>query len=410
MLSSDHDIDADMLPKPTGGREPLRALMDHSIDAMYLKDLDLRFVLVNRATMRIFTDTLRHVDVIGRRIIDLIATPAAAELEAMDRRVLATGQPASSERAIRCPDGGERIFAILKSPWRDAGGRLAGIVGVVRDVTEQRLAERRLVDVQAGLARAGRLSALGAVAAVLAHEISQPLTAAANYLAVATRKLDGHDRGRAPWAGAIEHATLHVLRAGEVVRNLRDFVIRGAPDLRHGDLCEVTADACLLARSEGLVADMDLLLSHPAGCCPALIDSMQMRQVLVNLIRNAAEAMRECRAHGATPPPTLIEVAVAPRDGSGWRVSVTDTGPGVAAELDRVLSHPFASRKPAGMGVGLAIVRTIVEGHGGQISVSDVTPGPGVRVCFTLPAANGVAANEPAANEPAANGPAVHDL
>lgn len=395
MLSSDHDLGANALPDPTGGCEQLRALMDHSIDAMYLKDLDLRFILVNRATMRILTGTLRRVDVIGRRITDLIATPAAAELEAIDRRVLATGQPALSERAIRCLDGGERIFATLKSPWRDASGRLAGIVGVARDVTEQRLAERRLADVQAGLARAGRLSAMGAVAAVLAHEISQPLTAAANYLAVAARKLDvsDNDQGRAPCAGAIEHATLHVLRAGEIVRNLRDFVIRGVPDLRHGDLCEVMADACLLARSEGLVADMDLLLSHPAGCCPALIDGMQIRQVLVNLIRNAAEAMRECRAPGVTPPPTLIEVAVAPRGGSGWRVSVTDTGPGVAAELDRVLSHPFASRKPAGMGVGLAIVRTIVEGHGGHLSVSDVMPGPGVRVCFTLPAANGPAVN-----------------
>lgn len=249
--------------------------------------------------------------------------------------------------------------------------------GFIRDLTDQQLTESRLRELQSEVTHMSRFTALGEMASTLAHEINQPLTAINNYLRGCLRlaqRIDGADS--ASLQEALAKASDQALRAGEIIRRLREFVARGDSERRVENMPRLIEDASTLAlvgSRENAIA-VDFRLDPLAD--QVLVDRIQIQQVLVNLIRNAFEILME----SAGARRLSIETQLL---GDMVQVSVADSGAGLAPEVRAHLFQPFVTTKQKGMGLGLSICRTIVESHGGKIWV-DERPGGGTIFHFTL--------------------------
>jgi two-component system sensor kinase FixL len=251
--------------------------------------------------------------------------------------------------------------------------------GFIRDLTERQQTEARLQELQAELVHISRLTAMGEMASALAHELNQPLSAIANYLKGSHRLIAGRsDSESERIKGALEKAADQALRAGEIIRRLRDFVARGETETQVESMTKLIEEASALAlvgaKQHGVRVRFDL----DAAVDLVMVDKVQIQQVLLNLMRNAIEAMAD-----AESPRRELVVATSPVNGGLVETSVSDTGPGVAPEIAAQLFQPFITTKRQGMGVGLSISRTIIEAHGGQIRV-EPNPGGGAVFRFTL--------------------------
>lgn len=256
-------------------------------------------------------------------------------------------------------------------------GKHRMFTGYIRDVTERQAAEHRISSMQAELTAFSRLSAVGTMASAMAHELNQPLTAVSNYLEAARDLLDSPTEETVLLVKeALDAASGQSVRAGQIVRRLRDYVSRGEIEARPVDIGAVIRDAASLAKIgiEGPLArivvkvDDNLPLAHA--------DRLQVRQVLVNLMKNAIEAL------SSTPSP-MIWATAKQVDDSMLQVEVRDNGPGLPDNPGRTPFDPFYSSKPKGMGLGLSICHTIIDAHGGTIWVESPKEG-GARFCFTL--------------------------
>ena len=253
--------------------------------------------------------------------------------------------------------------------------------GFIRDLTDQQLTEDRLKELQSEVTHMSRFTALGEMASTLAHEINQPLTAISNYLKGSRRLLDRMEGENVEiLKDAVSKAADQALRAGQIIRRLREFVARGESERRIESLPKLIEDASTLAlvgaREHGIAVMFRL---DPAADL-VLADRIQIQQVLVNLMRNAIEVMSE----GGTVRRLDIATAAGPDD--QVEVTVADTGAGLAPEVAKQLFQPFVTTKRKGMGLGLSICRTIVEAHGGKIWVES-PPDGGTIFHFTLRAA-----------------------
>lgn len=256
------------------------------------------------------------------------------------------------------------------------GTEVTGLLVVGQDVTEQHLAEERAQALRDQLYRASRLSAMGTLASTLAHELNQPLTAIQNYAVGSRTMLNGGEEGWGMLDNALKAIGENALRAGEVIRRLRDMTERGMVRKEVFDLEEAVREAAELARS-GDCEKVGLSYDFIPGA-RAVADRIQVQQVLLNLIRNACEACEQAECP---------EVCIATAQRNEWlEVRVRDAGEGVSSEALPTLFEPFISTKPEGMGLGLSISRTIVESQGGRIWAEN-EPGGGAVFCFTLPKA-----------------------
>lgn len=289
---------------------------------------------------------------------------------------------------IRRTDGEVRhLHGVIRYEY-DADGALVRLVGIIRDVTEkvlfqENLAARdaRLLELQSELSHVSRLSAMGEMAAALAHELNQPLTAVGNFMGVIEMSLG--DGGKPPEPRALESArkavkfaSAQALRAGEIVRRLREFIARGEADTRVEDLESLIEDALTLVAPSVQAAGVELRREFTPSGAHVLADRVQVQQVLVNLVRNAVEAMRSVQGQRVLTVRTTVSRSMA-------EVSVSDTGPGIAPEIGERLFTPFLSTKTSGMGVGLSICRRIIEAHGGRLWLEPEARGADFR--FTLP-------------------------
>ena len=223
-----------------------------------------------------------------------------------------------------------------------------------------------------------RYTALGEMASTLAHEINQPLTAINNYLKGCQRLLDRiEDQSAAVLRDALGKAADQALRAGHIIRRLREFVARGESDRRVESLPRLIEDASTLALVGAKENAVEVSFRLDPRADAVLADRIQIQQVLVNLIRNAIDVLVE------SSDERRLEIGSAVSGGGMVEVSVTDTGPGLAPEVARHLFQPFVTTKRKGMGLGLSICRTIVEAHGGKIWV-ETRPGGGTIFRFTL--------------------------
>jgi two-component system, LuxR family, sensor kinase FixL len=353
----------------------LRSILDTVPDAMIVIDERGLMQSFSAAAERLFGYTAPEV--LGHNVNMLMPSPyhdahddyLARYLATNERRIIGIGRIVVAKRK----DGSTFPIELAVGEVKVEGTRL--FTGFIRDLTERQERDRRLQEVQAELIHVSRLSELAQMVSALAHEVNQPLSAITAYLKATSRFLDSGDQPKA--VTIVQRAAEQTDRASAIIRRLREFVKKGEVERRAEDLAKVIDEAIALAmvgtKNQGLAVRLQLDARVP----PAMIDKVQIQQVLFNLMRNAIEAM----AASATRE---LTVAAQLRD-SGWiEITVADTGPGLAPHVRNNLFQPFVTTKASGMGVGLSICRSIVEAHGGSLRAED-RPGGGTIFHFTVP-------------------------
>jgi two-component system sensor kinase FixL len=253
--------------------------------------------------------------------------------------------------------------------------------GFVRDLTERQQTEARMQELQTELVHVSRLTALGEMASAIAHEINQPLSAIANYLKGSVMLLARKDVPLAEVGNAVERAAAEALRAGEIIRRLRDFVSRGETERGAESLSKLIEEASALALVGAKRHGIRVSMTFDPRADRVVVDKVQIQQVILNLIRNAVDSMEGS-------PTKVLRVTVEREGEAHARVAVSDTGRGISEEAMERLFQPFFTTKANGMGVGLSISRTIVEAHGGHLRAANRDEG-GALFEFTLPIARG---------------------
>ncbi|RWM40292.1 MAG: PAS domain S-box protein [Mesorhizobium sp.] len=319
-------------------------------------------------------------EAIGNNVTLLMSPPYREEHDAYirryrdtgERRIIGTGRVVSARRK----DGS--TFPIELAVGEIWSGGQRSFTGFILDLTERQETEARLQELQSELAHVSRLTAMGGMASAIAHELNQPLAAIANYLKGSRRLLDGSaDERLATLRDAVDSAADQALRAGQIIRRMRDFVGRGESERQVENIAKLVEEASALALVGAKDRGVHVTFDFDPRVDLVLADKVQVQQVLVNLIRNAIEAMDESSERNLT-------VRTKPADDMMVVVQVDDTGSGISEEMAEKLFQPFATTKQRGMGVGLSICRTIVEAHGGQIE-AEPRPGGGTTFRFTLP-------------------------
>lgn len=232
--------------------------------------------------------------------------------------------------------------------------------GFVRDLTEHQDREARMQELQTELFHISRLTALGELASALAHEINQPLAAISNYMAGGRHLLKSDRPDPAMLQQIFTNSGAEAMRAGEIIRRLRNFVARGETDRRRENLQKLVEEASALALVGVKVHNIEVRYAFDPDIGDVMVDRIQIQQVLLNIIRNAVDAMID-------QPRRELCVSTALHGPGVARVSVHDTGPGIDPAVESRLFQPFVSSKETGMGIGLSISRTIIEAHGGRI-------------------------------------------
>ncbi|MBS0521154.1 MAG: PAS domain S-box protein [Proteobacteria bacterium] len=358
----------------------LRSILETVPDGMIVIDERGIVQSFSAAAERMFGFTA--AEVYGRNVSLLMPSPHSEHHDDYIQRYLTTGvrRIIGIGRVVagRRKDGSTFPVELAVGEVKVAGGRL--FTAFVRDVSERQATRQRLQELQADLSHVSRVSEMGQMASALAHEINQPLTAASNYLQAAQRLHARRDEADMPLLGeALEKARSQVERASEILRRLRGFIKKGEPEQQAEDIAklieEASAIALVGARERGVMVHF-----HPVPESGSVfVDRIQIQQVIVNLMRNAVEAMD---GH----PRRELTVATEPVAGDMLAVTVIDTGSGIAPEIAERLFQPFVTTKSAGMGVGLSICRSIIEGHGGQLSAKP-NPAGGTIFSFTVPLA-----------------------
>jgi C4-dicarboxylate-specific signal transduction histidine kinase len=277
-----------------------------------------------------------------------------------------------SQKAGSAAPGAENLRAAHQSSAPPAGS----VRSPLTDLEQSDDRERELL---ADLAHADRLTAMGEMAAGLAHELNQPLAAITGYLDAALQLLRAQGELPAEVRQAIEAAAAEAERAGKIIHRVTSFLRRTESHQTAVNLNELIREALDLAARDIRFSGARLELDLGVGIPPALADRIQIQQVVLNLVRNALDAMQH-----TSPQDRVLSVQTARADPTTVRASVRDTGCGLPASAAAKLFLPFFTTKPSGMGMGLAISRTIVTAHGGRL---EAAPGPegGAVFTFTLP-------------------------
>lgn len=347
-------------------------------DALIVIDMHGSIVSFSAAAQRMFQ--YAESDVLGENISMLMPSPDRERHDGYIGHYLSTGEKRiigiGRLTAARRRDGSTFSIELSVGEVQDQGRRL--FTGFIRDLTERQQTERRVADLQSELAHASRVTAMGTLAAALAHELNQPLTAIANYMEAGRDLLAmPGEVDRDLLSEAMTESAAQALRAGEIIRSLREFIRRGEtirqPEPMRALLAEGAALAFIGADSRGI--DMDVQVDRAVD--RVLVNRVQLQQVLINLVRNAMEAMQD-------RPVRILRLTAALADDAGKvEVVVADSGPGLDPDMSRTLFNPFTTSKATGMGVGLSISQTIIEGHGGRIWAT-ASPWGGAAFHFTL--------------------------
>jgi two-component system sensor kinase FixL len=346
-------------------------------DAMIVIDEQGLILSFSRAAERLFG--YAAAEVIGVNVSLLMPSPDRERHDAYiaryiitgERRIIGLGRVVTGRRR----DGSTFPMELSVGEARTRDQRV--FTGFVRDLTDKQQTEARIEELRSGLIHVARVSAMGTMASTLAHELNQPITAVANYMEAVRDLLATPDPDDLPMIReALDDAAKEAIRAGQIVRRLREFVARGEVEKSVEDLPALIAEAANLAIIGAREKGIEIAYETDPAATPVLVDKIQIQQVVINLMRNAIEAM-----DGA--PERRLTVRTVPIGPDGVRVTVADTGPGVAPEIADNLFRAFNSTKSEGMGLGLSICRTIVEANGGRIWMERGAAG-GSEFNFTL--------------------------
>jgi PAS domain S-box-containing protein len=354
------------------------SIIDLTHDAIILKRMDGRISSWNRGAETMYGWTAH--DVLGRPLGEVLRTLFPGGRDAAVEHLLRSGR--WDGEVTQVASDGRRIIANCR--WallRDSHGTATGIIETSTDITERRAAEDALAATQAALAHAGRVATVSTLTATLAHEINQPLAAIVTNTNAALRWLRRPEPNLFEIEAALERTRASGERAAAIVNQARTFLTRRDAPAESVDPDAVIREALLLVERELREHGVALQLDLPEGLPRIRTDRVQLQQVVVNLVLNAAQALAEV-------PEARRRLAIrATRDGDGGlRVAVQDQGPGLAPDLLPHLFTPFSSKRQGGMGLGLAICRTIIEAGGGRLW-AESEPGQGASFHFTLPTA-----------------------
>ena len=358
----------------------LQSILATVPDAMIVIDESGLIVSFSAAAERLFG--FSEAELIGRNVATLMPSPDSERhdayirryLETGEKRIIGTGRTVTATRK----DGTDFPIELAVGEAISDGQRL--FTGFIRDLTEKQATEARLQEVQSELFHVARLAEIGTMATTLAHELNQPLTAIVAYAQTLREVVDVPTPDMQEMLKAnFQDMADQSMRAGSIVRRLRDFLAHGDVEKRIEDLPSLINEASGLAlvgaREQGVTVELDI----DPKATPVFVDRIQVQQVLVNLIRNAVEAMDGSRVRN-------LAISTALTSDDLVQVSVVDTGPGIDPEIRDHLFEAFVTTKSGGMGLGLSICRTIIDAHGGTLGAT-VRPGGGTKFHFTLPRA-----------------------
>lgn len=379
-MAKDGSIDLALLD-PFGGSDTLHGLIDTVPDALIVIDRSGAIIFFSRGAERMFG--YDEAELIGENVSMLMPSPdrerhdgyLAHYLDTGQKRIIGIGRVTTA----RARDG--TTFPIDLAVGEFAIDGEGVFVGFIRDLTESRETEQQLHSLQAELAHVSRISTMGTIATSIAHELNQPLTAITNYANAAAELAENPDEEK---LALLREATIEIgkeaIRAGQVVQRLREFISKGETIHEFAGLSRLVTEATALAlvNGDGKGVDIEVRLDHDRD--RVLVDPIQIQQVLVNLIRNALEAMK---------PSTVKRLNITSQAHGDREVQVTvaDSGPGLDPHVAERLFHPFVSTKESGMGLGLSICHTIITSHGGKIW-AEPSPLGGTQFHFTLPTAH----------------------
>lgn len=371
------------IPAPTSGPPPLaqdelRHVIDTAIDGIVVIDSSGIVLLYNAACERLFG--YGSHDVLGRNVSMLMPSPdrenhdtyIADYLRTGEAKIIGIGRDVTGRRK----DGSTFPMRLSVGELHGGGDTLL-FVGTIHDLTEVQLARDRIEELQTQLMRVSSSSALGAMGSVLAHELNQPLSAIASFVEAGSALIDqGEGKVSDRVREYIDRAAAQAHRAGDVIRRLRELSRKGTHQRSTEDINVIVEETCAFATLGAATDGIDVTMNLAADLPPVQIDSIQIQQVILNLVRNSIDALAGQEDRAITVATALCDDAV--------EVAVRDTGHGLAPVVRERLFEPFVSTKPDGLGIGLNVCRTIVEAHGGTLS-ADPGRENGTTFRFTLP-------------------------
>jgi two-component system sensor kinase FixL len=371
-------MDQPSVDRPLDPEAHLRSILATVPDAMVVIDEAGLILSFSAAAEKMFGYSER--DVLGQNVKILMPSPDRERhdqylinyLTTGKRKIIGIGRVTT---ALHSDGNTFPIELAVGEAW--SGGRRI-FTGFIRDLTERQETLLRLQDLQSELAHVGRVSEMGTLASSLAHELNQPLTAVASYCESARDLLGGdmEEETIAMIREAMDEAAKQSVRAGQIVRRLRDFMSHGETERHVESLQRLINEANALGLVGSREHGIDVQVSLDPRADLVFVDRIQVQQVLVNLIRNAIDAMVDA-------PVRKLSIRTA-RQAGFTRVTVEDTGSGINETIAEQLFQPFVTSKQNGMGIGLSICRTIVQAHGGRIWFEPGSSG-GTAFHFTLP-------------------------
>jgi len=350
----------------------LADIVESSDDIIVSKTLDGIVTSWNPAAERIFGYSADEM--VGRPLSTIIPEERQAEEEGILRRIRAGESIRHYETARRHRDGREILISLSVSPVRNNSGEVVGASKIARDITEQKSAQAKANQLQSELAHVARVSAVGQLSSALAHELNQPLSAIMNYVSAAKLRLMQPSADASKTTSLMDRALEQASRAGAIIQRLRAFLEKREPHRIEQDLNAAIQEAIALGFVGGPDENIKLALDLSTDLPHVEFDRVQIEQVIVNLLRNAGEAMK-------SSPVRQLTVSTYPIASNHVEIAIKDTGTGISPDVMAKLFEPFVTTKEKGMGVGLSICRTIIESHGGRILVA---PNPSGGTLFKI--------------------------
>jgi PAS domain S-box-containing protein len=352
----------------------IQAIFDNSSVVIHVKDLDGHYVLVNRKFEEVVG--LPWQQIIGKTVSDLF--PSNTTAHNIDRQVIETGATSESEEVLTT-ERGNRVFLTTKTLLSDESGKPYALFGISADITERKKAEADLREMQAELAHMNRLMTVGELTASIAHELNQPLAAIAWNANAALRWLALDPPNLVKARDSAELIIRDDDRAGQVIARIRALLKKAPPSKTLLDVNELVNEVLDLSQNEIVQHDVRLRVGLADDLPKLPGDRIQLQQVMLNLIVNAIEAMLTVENRRRA-----LLITTGSFNDDAVRIAVSDNGPGIDSKVSDHLFNAFSTTKPEGMGMGLAISRSIIEAHGGRLW-AEANDEFGATFQFTLP-------------------------